>query len=183
MGIKKRAANFVSNWLGVIIAIIIVAISSTFGGMYLYARSRLDNTLSFVTQVITLRYNEGFTRAGTTENPPGYSYHLIMQVYNPYQDTVNVAVSDISVDVDGYDFVVIKDGPWDKSVATGYTIFEGFITIDNATYAALAKMGPVDVDIKGDILASGRYRWVGRQATRAFSIPISNVLFEFTPAS
>jgi hypothetical protein len=179
MGIKKRAASFVSNWLGVIIAIIIVALSSTFGGMYLYGRSRLDSAISFVTQTISLPYNEGFTRTGATENPPGYSYHLILRVYNPYPDTLDVAVSGITVSIDGYDFTVIKDGLWDKDSTVGYTSFEGYITIDNDTYAVLADKGPVDVDIKGNISASGRYRWISRQDTREFSIPIANVRFEF----
>jgi hypothetical protein len=178
MGIKKRVTSFVSNWLGVIIAVFIVIVSATFGGMYLYARSRLDNTISFVTQVITLPYSTGFTKTSPTENPPGSSYHLMLQVYNPYSDTVDVAVSDISINVDGYNLTVIQDGLWDKSVPTGYTTFEGYITIDNTTYADLVTKSPVDIDIKGNITASGQYRWIERHETRPFKISISKVLFE-----
>jgi hypothetical protein len=99
-------------------------------------------------------------------------------VYNPYIDTVDVTVSDILVSIDGYDFTVIRDGQWDKSVPTGYTTFEGYITIDNTTYSDLVKKSPVDIDITGNIRASGQYRWIERHMTRVFNIPISPVDFK-----
>lgn len=175
---KKRLKAFVSNWLGVIIATIIVIISATFGGMYLYARSRIDNTLNFVTQVINLRYPDGLDKTGTTPDPLGYIYHIILQVYNPYGDTVDVAVSNITFAADAYTFPVSQNGSWDKTVKTGYEIFEGDITIDAKTFATLADKEQVDVEIKGTILGSGQYKWIQRQNTRPFaiSIPVHFVL-------
>ena len=183
MGMKKRLATFVSNWLGVIIAAIIVLISATFGGMYLYGRSRIDNTINFVTQVISLRYPDGLTRPGPVENPPPYIYHLVLQVYNPYADTIDVSISDVTITLDTYKLTVVEDGSWNKSTPTGYTIFEGNITIDAQTFAALVAKGKVDVDIKGTISGNGQYQWVKRQNERPFNIAIPGVLFQLTSVS
>ena len=158
MALKKRLTAFVSNWLGVIIAAIIVVLSATFGGMYLYARSRVDNTINFVTQVINLRYNEGLTLNGTTDNPAGYVYHIVLQVYNPYVDTVEVSISDVSIKVDTYTLPVSVDGQWTKDVPTGYTIFEGNTTIPATTWDALVQREKVDVDFRGTISGSGQYK-------------------------
>ncbi len=178
MALKKRVTNFVSNWLGVLIAVAIVAVSAAFGGMYLYARSRLDNTLNLVTQIVTLPYNEGFVQTGTVENPPGNTYHIKIQVYNLYNDTVEVAVSDISIKIDSFTFPMSQNGQWSKSVPTGYAAFEGDITIDKETLLDLIDRGPVDLVISGNISASGQYSWVKRQTSREFTINIPDVRFE-----
>ncbi|RJO63084.1 MAG: hypothetical protein C4542_00835 [Dehalococcoidia bacterium] len=183
MGLKKHLTTFVSNWLGVIIAAVIVILSATFGGMYLYARSRVDNTINFVTQVINLRYNEGLTRSGTIPDPPGYIYHIVLQVYNPYGDTVDVAVSNITFTADTYTFPVSQNGSWDKTVPTGYEIFEGDISVDAKTFAALADKGKVDVEIKGTISGRGQYRWVHRQIERPFTLVLTGVIFQLNPSS
>ena len=62
---------------------------------------------------------------------------MVLQVYNPYADTVDVSVSNVSVTLATYTLTLVKNGSWDKSAATGYTIFEGDITIDAQTFAAL----------------------------------------------
>jgi len=179
MALKKKLTAFVSNWLGVIIAAIIVLVSVSFGGMYLYARSRIDNSINFVTQVIYLRYQDGLVQTGTVDEPPGYIYHLVLQVYNPYGDSVDIAVSNITFTADSYSFPVVQDGSWDKTVPTGYETFEGYITIDKQTFSALVDKGKIQVDIKGTISGSGRYKWISRYNERAFVIPIG-VSFEYT---
>lgn len=178
MALKKRLSAFVSNWLGVIIAAIIVLISVSFGGMYLYGRSRLDNSINFVTQVIYMRYQDGLTLTGTTENPSTSIFHLVLQVYNPYEDPIDVAVSDITLSADSYSFNISQDGSWNKTVATGYETFEGNFTIDKATYEALAAEDPVDIEIKGTISGSGHYKWISRQIERQFDIPVG-VSFQY----
>ncbi len=182
MGLKKRLTTFVSNWLGVVIAAIIVLLSATFGGMYLYARSRIDNTINFVTQVIYLRYQDGLVKTGTIDEPPGHVFHLVLQVYNPYGDSVDIAVSNIIFAANTYSFPVAQDGSWDKTVPTGYEIFEGYITIDAKTFAALADKGKVDVEIKGTIAGSGQYQWIKRQSECLFTISIHDVGFVLNPA-
>jgi hypothetical protein len=181
MGLKKHLTTFVSNWFGVIIAAVIVLVSGGFGGMYLYARSRIDNTINFVTQVIYLRYQDGLVKSGEIDEPPAYIYHLVLQVYNPFKDSVDVSVSDLSVLLDTYKFPVAEDGSWDKSLPTGYAIFEGYITIDAKTFAALADKGKVDVEIKGTIAGIGKYQWIKRQSERLFTISIPNVGFVLNP--
>jgi hypothetical protein len=180
MSFKKRLNTFVSNWLGVIIAAVIVIVSSTFGGMYLYGRSRVDNTINFTTQAITLRPINGLTQSGTTDSPKGYIYHIVLQVFNPYADTVDISVSDATIILDTYTLSISKDGSWDKTAPTGYQYFEGFITIDAQTFASLVTKGSVDVFIKGTISGSGHYKWIKRHAQRPFIIPLPGVLFRLT---
>ena len=183
MGMKKRMATFVSNWLGVIIAAVIVLVSASFGGMYLYGRSRLDSAINFVTQAIHLRYQDGLTQTGTIEDPPGYTYHLILQAYNYYADTIDTQVSDITILLDTYSLTVVEDGAWTKSLPTGYATFEGNFTIDAKTFEALVEKGKVDVHIEGTISGKGQYQWVKRQSEVTFNISISGVIFELnTPA-
>lgn len=180
MALNKRLMTFVSNWLGVLIAAVIVLISATFGGMYLYARSRVDNAINFATQAITLRPVNGLTQTGTVTEPPAYIYQIVMQVYNPYSDTVEVTLSNVSITLDTYNLPVVKVGSWDESVPTGYQYFEGNFTIDAQTFAALATKGTVDLQIKGTISGSGHYKWVSRHAQRSFVIPLPGVGFHYT---
>ena len=180
---KKRLAAFVSNWLGVIIAAVIVVISATFGGMYLYGRSKIDNSINFVTQVINMRYPDGLTRVGPVDAPPPYNYNLILQVYNPYSDIIDVSISNVTITADTYTLPVAQVGSWNQNVPNGYTTFEGSFIIDAQTFAALAAKGPVEVSIKGTISGSGQYKWIKRQNQRSFDIPIHGVLFKLNPPS
>ena len=180
MSFRKRLNTFVSNWLGVIIAAVIVIVSSKFGGVYLYGRSKIDNAINFTTQAITLLPINGLTQSGTTDSPRGYIYHIVLQVFNPYADSVDISVSDATITLDTYTLPISKDGSWDKTAQTGYQYFEGFITIDEQTFAALVTKGSVDVFIKGTISGSGHYKWIKRQGQRPFTIPLPGVLFRFT---
>ncbi len=183
MAFKKRLTTFISNWLGVIIAAIIVIISSTFGGMYLYGRSRVDNTINFTTQAITLRPVNGLTQSGTTDSPAGYIYHIVLQVFNPYVDSVDISISDATITLDTYKIPISEDGAWGTSAPTGYQYFEGFIVIDAQTFTSLVAKGTVDVLIEGTISGSGHYKWINRQTERHFTIPLPGVFFGFTPSS
>jgi hypothetical protein len=104
-------------------------------------------------------------------------------VYNPFADTVEASISDVSITLDTYAITVVEDGSWSKSTPTGYTIFEGNITIDAQTFAVLVAKGKVDIDIKGTISGSGQYKWIKRQNQRSFDILIHGVLFKLNPVS
>jgi hypothetical protein len=178
MGLKKHVTTFVSNWLGVIIAAVIVLVSAGFGGMYLYGSNRIDAPINSVTGSFNLRYPDGLTSNGTSDDPQGYVYHLVFQVFNLYADSVEMKVTDITVYADGYSFAVVQDGSWEKTVATGYESIEGDITIDTDVFAALVEKGTVDINIIGTISGSGQYAWIHRQSEYAFDIPISGVVFQ-----
>ena len=180
MSFRKRLTTFVSNWLGVLIAAVIVIVSSTFGGIYLYGRSKIDNAINFTTQAITLRPINGLTQSGTADIPKGYIYQIVLQVFNPYADPVDILVSNATITLDTYTLPISKDGSWDKTALTGYQYFDGFITIDAQTFASLVTKGSVDVFIKGTISGSGHYKWIRRQGQRSFTIPLPGVLFRFT---
>jgi len=168
MDIRTKAKTFFSNWLGVILAAVIVALAATFGGMYLYARSRLDNTLAWVTQDINLVVPGGFTASGTTENPLTYIYHVTLRVDNPSGDTASVTISDVNILLDTYTIPLVADGEWTKSVPTGEVLFEGDISINGDTFTALAARGTVRLEIKGNITATAQYNWVKRTSARTF---------------
>ena len=178
MELKKRLTTLVSNWLGVILAVIIVLVSAIFGGMYLYARSTADNTISFVTQVIYL-LEPGLVPTATLENPLAYVYHLVLQVYNQYPYTVDITVSNISVVADTYTFPVSQDGAWNKSAPYGYTTFEGNITIDAKTFDTLVTKGTMDLEIKGTISGSCRYKFVSRYSKHSFNTLSKGVSFSY----
>ncbi|MCL2678911.1 MAG: hypothetical protein FWF18_01225 [Dehalococcoidia bacterium] len=174
---KKRIITFISNWLGVFIAIIIMLVSGVFGWLYLDARSRLESTLNTITQIVILPYNEGFVQSGTINDPPANIFHITIQVYNIYPETVGVTVSDISIDIDGYSFNMSQDGQWSKDVPIGYAIFEGNITIGWDIMNDLIDQSPVEIIIRGNISASGKYRWVQRHIDREFRININDATF------
>jgi hypothetical protein len=146
--------------------------------MYLYSSNRIDAPINSVTGSFNLRYPDGLTSSGTSDDPPGYIYHMVFQVFNLYADSVEMEVKDVTVYADGYAFAVVPDGSWKKTVATGYETIEGDIVIDTDTFAALVEKGTVDINIRGDISGSGQYAWIHRQTVYSFDIPISGVVFQ-----
>jgi hypothetical protein len=178
MGLKKHVTTFVSNWLGVIIAAVIVLVSAGFGGMYLYGSNRIDAPINSVTGSFNLRYPAGLTSSGTSDDPPGYIYHLVFQVFNLYADSVEMEVKDLTLYAEGYSFPVTPDGTWKKTVATGYETIEGDITIDTDIFSALVEKEIVDITVVGTISGNGQYAWIHRQAEYVLNIPISGVVFQ-----
>jgi hypothetical protein len=184
MTLKKKLKVFALNWLGVIIAVIILVISGSLVGIYLYDRNHVDNTLMYATQLINLKFPNGLYETGPTSDPSGYVFHLVIEVGNMTPDAADVTLSDIKIMLDTYTFDVLQYGSWNNTVTkesengTGYEYFEGDFTIDTATVALLAGKGTVDIDIKGNVYASTQYKWVKKHGTRNFDINVPSVPFE-----
>lgn len=162
MALKRRLATFISNWVGVIIAIVIVIFSATFGGIYLNARDRITSA------AIHVAYSLHFTQDGlyqneTVEEPYGFVYHLILYANNTYENTlVNVVISDIVIRVDDYVFPLSQYGIWEKSVIgsdDNHTTFEGRFIIDKECFDDLVTKGTTIIDIEVQLSSGGRYRW------------------------
>ena len=165
--LRKRATVLAYDWLGVLIAGVIVVLTGIFGGTYLYARGHIDSTLSWVTQSINLMVPPGLSLNETVDSS-GASYHLTLQLANPSEEKASVSISDVEVKLGDYAFIVAPDGAWDKTAPSGYTYFEGDIYIDSATFKSIASMGAVEVSVSGNISASAHYLWVTRHSELAF---------------
>ena len=188
MSIKHRVKVFVSNWFGVIVAAIIMLVTGTLGFTYLQISSRLDNTLSFATQLIVLQTPNGIIKTGTIESPPGYVFHVVTQVGNETPIAAEVTVSDMSIVMESAPTVISESGPWTKTVTqasgggTGFEDFEGDFTIDAQTYAGLVGKGTVDIDIKLHVYASARYGFMSKHASEDFDFHLSQVQFQYLSA-
>lgn len=185
MSIKHRAKLFVSNWFGVIIAVLIMLVTGTLGFTYLQISSRLDNTMAFVTQLIELKTLNGIVKTGTIESPPGYVFHVVTQVGNETPIAAEVTLSNMSIVIESVSIVITESGLWVKAITqdsgagTGFEDFEGDFTIDAQTYAGLVAKGTIDIDIKLHVYASARYGFMSKHASEDFDIHLSQVQFKY----
>ncbi len=184
MLIKHRLQLFVTNWLGVIIAAVITLVTGTLGVTYVQISSRLDYTLAFATQLITLRFPDGMVLTDTLDSPPGYVFHVVVQVGDESSIPAEVTLSDMEVVLDGVPIVINRDGQWTKTVAqasgggTGFENFEGDFTIDSAAFAGLVAKGTVDVDITMHVDAAAKYAFVRKSASKDFDIHMPGIPFK-----
>ena len=169
MAIKRRVSSFVTNWLGVIIAVVIVAVSGFFGGTYLYAVGRIDSTLAWVTESINLKVPPGLAYVGTSDNPPGQHYHVTLDIVNESGDTAEASLTGVYVKLAEFTFPVTPDGTWDKSIPTGETDFEGDIFVESGTVSTLVAEGNIQIDVTGSINGTGCYKWITRHKELTFS--------------
>ncbi len=188
MSIKHRVRIFVSNWFGVIIAVLIMLVTGTLGFTLLAISSRLDNTMAFVTQLIVLQSTGGIVKTGTIESPPGYVFHVVTQVGNETPIAAEVTLSNLSIVMESVPIVITESGLWTKTITqasgggTGFEDFEGDFTIDAQTYAGLVAKGTVDIDIKLHVYASARYGFMSKHASEDFDIHLSQVQFKYLSA-
>ena len=187
MSIKHRVKIFVSNWLGVIVAVFIMLVTGTLGFTYLQISSRLDNTLAFATQLITLKVPDGIVRTGTIgtiDNPTGYVFHVIVEVGNETPTATEVTLSNMKVVIESVPIVITENGLWTNTVTqssgdgTGFEDYEGDFTIDAQTFAGLVAKGTVDMDITMHVYASARYGFLGKHASRDFDIHMPGIPFK-----
>jgi hypothetical protein len=185
MSLKHRAKVFVSNWLGVIVAVLIMLVTGTLGFTYLQISSRLDNTLAFATQLITLKVPDGIARTVTIESPPGYVFHVIVQVGNETPTAAEVTLSNMKIVMDSVPIVITQNGPWTKTITetsgdgTGFENFEGDFTIGAQAFAGLVAKGTVDLDITLHVYASARYGLMTKHSAKDFDIHMPGIPFKY----
>ena len=183
MSIKHRLKVFVSNWLGVIVAAVIMLVTGTLGFTYLQLSSRLDNTLAFATQFITLKVPNGIYKTGTTISSSPYVFHVVIQVGNETAIPAEVTISNMKIIMNSIPTPITQSGPWTKTVTeasgdgTGLEDFEGDFTIDAQTFAGLVSQGSVNIDIQGNVYASARSGFLSKHASRVFDISLPNIPF------
>lgn len=170
VSLSRRMKTFLAKWGGIVLAAILVVLAAVFGGMYLYASSRIDSTLAWVTQDVSL-VPPGLTPSSVVENPPGGVYLMALRVDNPSSDPATVELSGISISLDEFLFEVVPIDLWQETVnPSGYILFSGNITIGLDTIKALSERGTVGVEINGAVSAQARYKWVGKDLERPVKI-------------
>ncbi len=168
LGLTRRMKTFMAKWGGIFLASIMVVIAFIFLGMYLYASSRVNSTLAWVTQNITLA---AMGQTGTLENPPRAVYRFILQVNNPTADPAVVSISNIDIILDEFTLVSEPFGSWKKTVdSSGQGDLEGDFTITAETLNTLISRGTVKLGVTGEISASVKYGLVNKEAERPVKI-------------
>jgi len=187
VSVKHRVKVFVSNWFGVIIAVLIMLVTGSLGFTYLQISSRLDNTLAWVTQYINLEVPNSIVRTGTigpVTAPSGYVFHIVVQVGNESTTPADVTLSNMNIVMESVPIVITESGPWTKTVmqtsgnGTGLEDFEGDFTIDAQTFAGLVAKGTVDIDIKLHVYARAKYGFMSKHASKDSDIHLPQVPFK-----
>lgn len=181
MSLRRKLTTFVSNWLGVLIAAVIILSSASVGGI-LYGRSKVDTAINAATQTVTLRPIDGLVRRETGDQTQGQIYDIGLMVKDFYSTPVEITLSNLTITLDTYTFTITPDGSWDKTANSadqdGYQYFDGHFTIDPQTMAALVSKGKVDLFLKGHVAGSSQYRWMKRHYQQDFTRPIYGVLIQ-----
>jgi hypothetical protein len=168
INLPRRTRAFLAKWGGVVMATVLIIPIALLGGTFLMANSRIDSTLNFVTQAVTLN---GFIFAGPTPDlPPDYVYRLSIIVHNGTADAADVEITDAGVTIGKLAYEITGSAGWSGRVeAKDYTIFEGDITILRSQYKELENK-PVTLKISGTLNVKGRYGFVEKTETRLIRI-------------
>jgi hypothetical protein len=165
---SRRLKTFWANWGGLFIATILVIIAFVFLGIYLYSSSRVNNTLAWVTQDITLA---AIGQTKQIEDPPSAVYHFILLVNNPTVDSATVTISDIKVNLDEFELVATPYGSWEKSIeSNGKTSYEGEFTLTAETLNTFIERETVHITVTGTINARCQYWTIERESERPINI-------------
>jgi len=160
---NKRMAKFYANWLGVIIAVIIVVISAVIGSIYIYASSKIGDATRFATESISISSAEdGFTIIDTIDNPARYVCQISLVSINIYSLPVDVTISNVTIFLNEYQFEVIQEGSWEKTLSDEYVFFLGSFVIEQEILAELLEQDRVEIVVRGNISGSGKYIWASK---------------------
>jgi hypothetical protein len=162
--LPRRTRTFIAKWGGVVLAALMVIPIAFFGGTYLMANSRLDHTLNYVTQAVSL---QNIIPAGPTADlPPDYIYHLFIVIQNDTPDAADVSITDASISLGNMPFEITGSAGWTGRVpARDYIVFEGDIKVLRQQSRELEDK-VVPVKISGYITVKARYGFVEKEETR-----------------
>jgi hypothetical protein len=164
---------FVAKWGGLILAAMLVLPIAIFGGTYLYANSRVEATLNWVTQEVTMT---NFVAVdffpGETEDSPGYAiYYLTVVVTNRTPDAAEVSLNGIRATMDEYNLEINGADEWHGTVnGNDATVFEGNIILPLDIYDELSSRDSINTEITGGITATTHYMFIDRESSRPISI-------------
>ena len=165
---SRRMKAFMAKWGGLILAAVLVLPLAGFGGTYLYANSRVDDTLTWVTQEITLN---SFLFAGVPLDPPRrVIYHIVIGVHNRTPDAAQVNITGARVKLNEVNYDIVGSAGWQGTVAgKDDKVFEGDIVLPYDTYLELINR-TLDLEVTGNIKATAHYSFVDKEAERPIKI-------------
>jgi hypothetical protein len=165
---------FAAKWGGLIIAIFIVVVLAVFGGIYLYASTRVDATLNWVTQDYRIL---NFQWVGMSmEQPLDAVYHLTISVNNNTDTPADIQITGAMLNLDELQFAITGSAGWNGIVpANGFIVFEGDITLKPADSQELEGRN-VTLEISGTLMAHARYSFIEKQKSRPLLISTVGII-------
>ena len=166
--LPRRVRTFLAKWGAILLATVVVAIIAGVGGTYLYAVSRVDSTLAWVTQNINLAQ---MGAAGTLENPPRAIYRVILQIDNPTPDDAITMISELYITLDEINIELEPVGFWTKVIhPTASADFEADMIISTDIMTILTQRQNVELVITGTVIANANYGVVHKELSRPILI-------------
>ena len=175
INVTRRQRAFFAKWGGVVVATILIIPLSLFGGTFLLANSRIDNTLNYVTQAVNVL---NIIPAGPTDDlPPDYVYKLYIYVQNDTPDPAEVSITDATITIEKFGYEITGSAGWSGLVpGKGTSTFEGDITVLREQVREWEDQ-PVVIKIRGTINVKARYGFVEKEATGLVLINIPDAVF------
>ncbi|MCL2141040.1 MAG: hypothetical protein FWH42_05190 [Dehalococcoidia bacterium] len=177
MALNKKLAAFISNWIGVFIAVAIVVVATVLGSVYVYARIHIGEATKFTTQSIFVTEEDCLTIIDNGKDQQEFVFQLTLLATNPFKYTVDVSISEVTIDIGELQFPLTQTGDWEQNVSNGVVIFIGTFVMEKSTFETLQEK--VAVKIMGTIASHGRYLGVSSSDSRPIEIKL-NVSFSFT---
>jgi hypothetical protein len=180
---QRRFKTFFAKYGGLVIAVILVIPAAYFGATYLYAASRVEATLAWVTQDVNVGNSFLSDPVNKQVEPPQSTYRLALRVNNRMADVAELEVSDLTVTLNQFTFPLTEYGAWQKQINPGGSvIFEGDFTLSSDIIEKLTAAGRVNYTITGTIQATARYSWVRKGRTEPIDLSSdANFLLTTTP--
>jgi mono/diheme cytochrome c family protein len=183
MRMQRRFKTFFAKWGGLVISVLIVVPAAYFGGTYLYASSRVEATLAWVTQDVNVGNAFLSNPVSKQVEPPQSTYRLVLQVNNRMADVADLTVSGLAVKLNEFDFAVTEYGPWQQQIDPGGTVtFAGDFILAADTIARLTAANRVNYAISGTITATARYSWVKKGRSEKIELSSDAVFLQVTTA-
>jgi hypothetical protein len=161
--VSRRTRTFVAKWGGLVLAAILVIPISILGGMFLHASTRVDDTLSWVTEAISL--GNILSPGPSTGSTPGVVYRIPIIIINGTPDPAEVTVLDARIKLDELEFDIVGSAGWHGDIpGNGSLTFEGDIVLKPEDSKQLDGK-TVNVMISGSVRARASYKFVEKERT------------------
>ena len=171
---SRRMRAFAAKWGGLVIAILVVIVLAVFGGIYLYASTRVDATLNWVTQDYRIL---SFQWVGmSTEQPLDAVYHLTISINNNTDTPADIDITGAGLSLDELRFEITGSAGWNGTVpANGFIVFEGDITLKPADSQELEGRNVI-LEISGTVTANASYSFIEKEKSRPLLISTVGII-------
>ena len=171
---RRRVKTIFAKWGGLILAAALVVPIAILSTTYLYANNRVDNTISWVTQNITI---VNFDVAKPMPEIPGSAiYYLSISIYNDTPTSAHISITDAKMSLGDLNLAIIGSAGWQGNIAeNSLLVFGGGIAISPDDAQQLGDQTLVMV-ITGTITAKVHFAFIEKEETRQFKITTEAVI-------